>query len=141
MPRPHMELIEWCTLVDEECEWDDCEGCPNNIRTLTQHEENLQECEFVREIVINNILPVMVNKSNTIARTQWIKDVKRFVEYHNLKKTGYSPANLKQYPLFFMLKKTLGLGVPRKIYIAKDKTCVAIYESDVYLIGPRIESE
>ena len=65
--KPHMELKEWCTLEDEECEWNDCEGCPNNTPTLTKHEENLLECEFVHEIVIDDILPAMKNQSNTIA--------------------------------------------------------------------------
>ena len=141
MPRPHMELKEWCTLEDEECECDDCEGCQNNTPMLTQHEENLQECEFVHEIKVDNILSVIVNRSNTIAKTHNSNDLITFIKLYNLKKIGYMPCAMKQHPLFFMLKKTLGLGVPRKIYIAKDKACIVIYETDVYLIAPRIESE
>ena len=40
-----MELREWCTLVNEECEHDNCDGCPNNIPKMTKHEENVQMCE------------------------------------------------------------------------------------------------
>ena len=139
--KPYMELKEWCTLVNEECEWDDCKGCPNNIPKLTQHEENLQECEFVREITINHILPAIVNRSNVIAKVQQGNDLVTFIKYFGLKKTGYSPTNLKQYPMFFMLKKTMGLKVPAQIYAAKDKPCIVIYEDVVYLIAPRIENE
>ena len=139
--KPYMKLIEWCVLEDEKCEWDDCEGCQYNTPTLTQHEENLQECEFVREITINHILSAMVNRSNCIAKVQQGNDLVTFIKYFGLKKTGYSPTNLEQYPLFFMLKKTIGLGVPREIYIAKDKHCIVIYKDVVYLIAPRIENE
>lgn len=139
MTRQHMELREWCTLVDEECDCNDCEGCLNNTPKLTQHEENLQECEFVNAIILNNILPAMVNRSNYIAKAQQGNNLITFIKHFGLKKTGYSPTNLKQYRMFFMLKKTLGLGIPHEIYAAKDKVCVVIYEDAVYVIAPRID--
>ena len=136
MPRPYMELREWCTLVNKECEWSNCEGCSNNTPKLTKHEENLQECEFVNELTISNTLLTVVNRANTLGKTEISDKLYRFVKYHNLTKTGYSPNNLKQYPLFFMLKKTLRLGIPREIYTANCKTCVAVYDDFAYIIAP-----
>jgi hypothetical protein len=141
MTQPYMEFRPWCTLVNEECEWSNCEGCPNNTPKLTPHEENLQECEFVQELIIDHILPAMINRGNTIAEVQQGNTLITFIKHYNLQKTGYSPTNLKQYPQLFMLKKTLNLGIPHKIYSAINKPCVVIYDDVAYVIAPRIESE
>ena len=139
--KPHVELREWCTLVGEECEWDNCDGCPNNMPTLTQHEENLKDCEFHKLHMIDGSIPCTINRSNTIAKTHMCKEVKDYIKKYGLKKMGYMPANMKQYPLFFMLKKTLGLNVPHEIYAKKDNVCVVMYGDIIYLFAPRIESE
>ena len=132
--KPHVELREWCTLVNEECEWDNCDGCPNNMPTLTH-------CEFYKLHMIDGSIACTINRSNTIAKTHMCKEVKDYIEKYGLTKTGYMPANMKQYPLFFMLKKTLGLNVPCEIYARKDNVCVVMYGNVVYLFAPRIESE
>lgn len=139
--KPHVELKEWCTLVGEECEWNTCDGCPNNMPTLTQHEENLKDCEFYKLHMVGGFIQCTINRSNTIAKTHKCKEVKDFIKKHGLKKMGYMPVNMKQYPLFFMLKKTLGLNVPREIYAKKDNVCVVMYVNVVYLFAPRTESE
>ena len=137
MTQPYMELREWCTLVNEECEWSNCEGCPNNTPKLTKHEKNLQECEFVVKLKISNMLSTMMNRANTLATAEIDDKLYHFIKFHNLTKTGYSPNNLKQYPLFFMLKNTLGLGIPQEIYTAQNKTCVAVYGDIAYIIAPK----
>lgn len=134
--------VEWCLIIDEQCEYDDCNDCPNNQPTSTEHEDNLLECEFMPEtIMVDKLVPCKVNRSNVLAKTHVCDEVNQFIKKHNLKPTKYSPANLKQYLLFFMLKRTIGLGVPDKIYANKDKVCVIRYGDVVYLIAPRIENK
>lgn len=141
LDKPYAEDIEWCTIVNEECEWNNCDGCPNNISKLTKYEENVKECEFVHKTIIDKILPATVNGSNTLGKAHMNCSVLTLINHFGLEKVGYSPINMIQYPLFFMLKKTLALGIPREIYLKKNETCVVMYEDTVYLIGPRIESK
>lgn len=142
MIKKYMELWEWCTLVNEKCEHDNCDGCPNNIPKMTKHEENLQMCEFVTVTHLKKTdINVTVNRSNDIGRFENTHDVKKYITYHQLDKCQYHPNFLKQYPLFFILKRTLGMGVPREIYPKKDMPCVVFFDEDVYLFAPRIDND
>lgn len=139
MNKQYAMDIEWCTLIHEQCKYNDCDYCPCNQPEPSIHEDNLKECEFVKSSLVDNYLPCTVNLSNTMGKTQVSNKLKKFIQEHNLKLTGYSLTNLKQYPMFFTLKKTIGLGVPDKIYANKNEVCVVMYENDVYIIAPRID--
>lgn len=136
MTRPHMELREWCTLVNEECEWNHCEGCPNNVPRLTKQEEDALECEFVRELNIAKILPSMVNRGNTLARAKVDVVLYLFILHQELSEVDYSSANFDEYPLLPLLRSTLKLGIPDETYIAVHRVCVAVYGDVAYIIAP-----
>ena len=136
MSRPHMELREWCTLIGDECNWNHCEGCPNNVPRLTKQEENLLECEFVSKLKITKILPSMVNRANTLAKASIGDELDRFIQKQGLSKVTYAFASFNEYPLLPMLRSTLKLGIPDETYIAKHKVCVIVYGDIAYIIAP-----
>ena len=136
MSRQYMELKEWCTLADDECEWNDCEGCPNNVPRLTKQEENALECEFVSELKIAKILPSMVNRGNTLAKASIGDELDRFIKEQGISKVNYPSANFDEYPLLPLLRSTLKLGIPDETYIAKYKVCVVVYGDIAYIIAP-----
>ena len=138
LDRPHAKDVEWCTLVNEECEWDNCDGCINNPPILTKNEENLKYCEFTDTIYLKEPkVNIFVNIYNTIGKFRTEQDAKKVIDSYCLHRYQYDPYTLKQYPLFFMLKKTHGLVVPKEIYAKKDSVCVVVYEDTIYLIAPK----
>lgn len=141
--KQYVEKIDWCIFIQGRCEYkecNNCDDCPHTQPTLTKHEDNLLECTFEKLNMVDEFVPCTANNSNTMAKTHMCDEVTKLIQKYNLKLTGDSPANLKQYPLFFILKKTIGLGVPNKIYANKNEVCVVIYENTVYIIAPRIDN-
>ena len=136
MLLPHMELRRWCTLIGDECNWNHCEGCPNNVPRLTKQEEDALECEFVSKLKIAKMLPSMVNRGNTLAKASIGDELDRFIKQQCLSKVNYSSADFDEYPLLPLLRSTLKLEIPDETYIAKHRVCVIVYGDVAYIIAP-----
>lgn len=103
---------------------------------MSQHEEDEQECEFVCEHTIGDILPATVNLYNTLARAKVDDVLYLFILHQDLSKVDYSSANFDEYPLLPLLRSTLKLEIPNETYIAKHKVCVIVYGDVAYIIAP-----